>query len=120
MQARVSSKGQVTLPKALRDDLGLTPGDQVEFKIVTANSVNLRKLNAPSSCAGILEHFAKEKPVTVEEVDAGVAEYHRIGSSAGCAKHFVKPGQIPLSNEQTKTAISGHFRQKYQDLIGIK
>ena len=28
---RLTSKGQVTIPKAVRDDLGLRPGDVVEF-----------------------------------------------------------------------------------------
>lgn len=28
---RLTSKGQVTIPKAVRDDLGLGPGDVVEF-----------------------------------------------------------------------------------------
>lgn len=29
---RLTSKGQVTIPKAVRDDLGLRPGDVVEFE----------------------------------------------------------------------------------------
>lgn len=33
MQAIISSKGQVTLPKALRDRLHLTTGDRVEFVV---------------------------------------------------------------------------------------
>lgn len=28
---RITSKGQVTIPKALRDELGLLPGTEVEF-----------------------------------------------------------------------------------------
>jgi AbrB family looped-hinge helix DNA binding protein len=31
--ARVSSKGQVTVPKAVRDALGITEGDQVVFRV---------------------------------------------------------------------------------------
>lgn len=29
---RVTRKGQVTIPKAIRDELGLNPGDEVEFE----------------------------------------------------------------------------------------
>jgi antitoxin PrlF len=28
----VSSKGQVTIPKSIREDLGIGPGDEVEFE----------------------------------------------------------------------------------------
>jgi len=29
--SRVTSKGQVTIPKAVRDELGIRPGDEIEF-----------------------------------------------------------------------------------------
>ena len=32
--ASVTSKGQVTIPKAIRDQLGLEPGSRVEFAVV--------------------------------------------------------------------------------------
>ena len=31
MRSRVSEKGQVTVPKALRERLGIRPGDELEF-----------------------------------------------------------------------------------------
>jgi antitoxin PrlF len=31
--ARLTSKGQITVPKAVRDGLGLKPGDQVLFRL---------------------------------------------------------------------------------------
>jgi AbrB family looped-hinge helix DNA binding protein len=30
-RTRITSKGQITLPKAVRDEMGLRPGDEVEF-----------------------------------------------------------------------------------------
>ncbi len=33
VQARISSKGQVTLPKPVRDALGVARGDQVVFRV---------------------------------------------------------------------------------------
>lgn len=40
--ATLTSKGQVTLPKAIRDALGLGPGSQVEFEL-EEGKVILRK-----------------------------------------------------------------------------
>ena len=31
--AKLTSKGQITVPKAVRDTLGLAPGDQVLFRV---------------------------------------------------------------------------------------
>jgi antitoxin PrlF len=32
MTVRIGSKGQVVIPKAIRDDAGLHPGDRVDFE----------------------------------------------------------------------------------------
>ena len=39
--ARLTSKGQITLPKAIRDHLGLRSGDRVEFLIGPDESVTV-------------------------------------------------------------------------------
>ncbi len=39
MSATVTSKGQVTIPKAVRDFLGIGPGSKVEFRRVEDGSV---------------------------------------------------------------------------------
>ena len=50
MNAVLSEKGQVTIPKAIRDDLGLTPGSLLDFtedhgqiivrKVMTINPIS--------------------------------------------------------------------------------
>lgn len=40
---RITSKGQVTIPLAIREKLGLLPNTEVEFAIA-GNSVRIRKL----------------------------------------------------------------------------
>ena len=41
MQATITSKGQITLPKALRERLHLEPGDKVEFVVDDNNAVRM-------------------------------------------------------------------------------
>lgn len=43
----VTSKGQVTIPKAVRQQLGICQGSQVEFVMVD-NHVELRVINNPT------------------------------------------------------------------------
>ncbi len=42
MSTTLTSKGQVTVPKPIRDALGLTPGATVEFVLNEAGDVTLR------------------------------------------------------------------------------
>ncbi|MEE4211285.1 MAG: AbrB/MazE/SpoVT family DNA-binding domain-containing protein [Parvularcula sp.] len=86
LQAKVTSKGQVTLPKQIRESLSIRAGDRLEFSLEPSNKISVRK---------------KRKP----------------GSSAGCAKHLIKPGQKPLTTEQMDDAIRDHMRKKYSYLI---
>ena len=39
---KITTKGQVTIPKRLRDYLGLKPGSSVEFELTTDGPVFLR------------------------------------------------------------------------------
>jgi len=43
MKALVTSKGQVTIPKELRDRFGIEPGAQVDF-VATDEGIRLRKV----------------------------------------------------------------------------
>ncbi|HEX2254421.1 MAG TPA: AbrB/MazE/SpoVT family DNA-binding domain-containing protein [Thermoanaerobaculia bacterium] len=55
--ARITSKGQVTIPKQVRDRLGLAAGTQVVFELDT-DGVRLRKLppgTALDRWTGVLE-----------------------------------------------------------------
>ena len=45
----VTVKGQVTIPKPIRDRLGLSPGSRVDFEVAADGEVVLRKAAAPAS-----------------------------------------------------------------------
>ena len=72
----VTSKGQVTLPKQIRDELGLVPGSEVEFE-VGEGQVILRKKVSEEKLArwqGYLRGklpTGRLRPVDGETVDEG-------------------------------------------------
>jgi antitoxin PrlF len=43
MSVTVTSKGQVTIPKAVRDRLGINPGSKVEFEITEDGRALLKR-----------------------------------------------------------------------------
>ena len=73
-RARVTNQGQITIPKALRDELGLRPGDDVEF--VSRDGlviVEARRRRSILEFAGIAASAAKRTPATAEEIDEMLA-----------------------------------------------
>ncbi|HEX5279265.1 MAG TPA: AbrB/MazE/SpoVT family DNA-binding domain-containing protein [Micropepsaceae bacterium] len=46
MPSRVTSKGQVTIPKPVRDRLGIKPGNSVEFQMTRDGNIVLVKTGA--------------------------------------------------------------------------
>ncbi len=68
----VSAKGQVTLPKEMRESLGLKPGDSVVWTIsgqgviITAKSIDFNELR------GVLG-VPPNGPATLEEIDQTIA-----------------------------------------------
>jgi AbrB family looped-hinge helix DNA binding protein len=60
---RVTEKGQVTIPKAVRERLGVHPGDEIEF-VPDADGYRLRKRRIDSPFLkwhGFLGEFAGER-----------------------------------------------------------
>jgi antitoxin PrlF len=49
LQAKITSKGQLTVPAEIREQLGLKPGDHVEFYIGLRGEIRLRPRNLPAS-----------------------------------------------------------------------
>ena len=56
---RVTSKGQVTIPKEIRQLLGVSPGDVVEFQVADDRQVLVDRSSSPSCFSryiGYLKH----------------------------------------------------------------
>jgi len=73
MQATLTSKGQVTLPKALREKLSLSAGDRVEFIVDDEHGARLVDKHAPiSRLKGMLT--SPKQPVSLAEMDRALQE----------------------------------------------
>ncbi|HWZ69958.1 MAG TPA: AbrB/MazE/SpoVT family DNA-binding domain-containing protein [Casimicrobiaceae bacterium] len=75
MAVSVTSKGQVTIPKRVRDALGITPGSKVEFDVAGGGArLKLVKRHAASSIemgAAILNY--KGPRIPVDQIHGGLA-----------------------------------------------
>lgn len=66
--ATLTSKGQTTIPKEIRDELGMKPGDRMTFTLMPDATVVMRvKSKKLSDLAGTL-HKKGRKPVPVEQL----------------------------------------------------
>ena len=69
--ATLTSKGQTTIPKKVREYLHLRPGDRMEFVIDDDGRVVLLAVSGDAAdLAGILP--APERPVTLEEMERAI------------------------------------------------
>jgi AbrB family looped-hinge helix DNA binding protein len=71
MSTTVTAKGQVTIPKPVRDLLGITPGSKVDFRRAADGSIVLVRANRkqpPSRFAKMRGHAGKG--LTTDEIMA--------------------------------------------------
>jgi antitoxin PrlF len=73
-KSTMTSKGQVTIPKSVRERLGLEAGVVLEFLENGAGEVILRKSAKSDGIIGLLRHLAPARPVTVEEMNEAVRQ----------------------------------------------
>ena len=70
--ATMTSKGQITIPKEVRDELGLEAGVKVMFIRTGDREYRLRaKTGSIKDLAGILKHDGP--PITLEEMEEAIA-----------------------------------------------
>ncbi len=72
MESALTVKGQATIPKAIREHLGLRPGDRVKFFVHPDGTVVLLPKLPASALRGIIK--AVRRPVTIEEMNEVVRE----------------------------------------------
>ena len=64
---KISSKGQITIPKELRDRLGLKAGDYLLVR-AEGNEIKLRKIEPIEKFAGILKEKESYSDDEIEEM----------------------------------------------------
>ena len=73
MVATLTSKGQVTLPKAIREQLDLSPGDRLDFVLLDGGVLEVVPLKqSAAKLRGILPK--PDRTVSIEEMNAAIAE----------------------------------------------
>ena len=74
MLATVTVKGQVTVPKAIRDQLKIEPGTQLDFKLNDDGSISVRSLKRSAlSIVGLLKRPGRAA-VTIRQMNQAVAD----------------------------------------------
>ncbi len=71
IESTITSRGQTTLPKAVRAALGVEPGDRVRY-IIQGDDVRILAVRPLSRLYGFLRYDGP--PVTLEDMDRAIAE----------------------------------------------
>ncbi|MGD8211279.1 MAG: type II toxin-antitoxin system PrlF family antitoxin [Desulfobacterales bacterium] len=75
--ATITTKGQVTIPKSVRDSLMLTTGDKIEFVVTDKREALIRPISKKvDEVFGIL-HKPGRKTVSVAEMDEKIRQKMR-------------------------------------------
>jgi AbrB family looped-hinge helix DNA binding protein len=72
MLATVTDKGQVTVPKEIRDRTGITPGSKLDFELLDDGTLRVRVLTRGSAnLFGLIQRPAAEA-LSIETMDEGI------------------------------------------------
>jgi len=76
--AKVTSKGQVTIPKKIREFLNIDAQDKIEFTLLEQGKVLITsEQNSARTLFGMLKHRKLIEPVSVEQMDAAVQDMRK-------------------------------------------
>jgi antitoxin PrlF len=68
LTATLTSKGQITIPKEVRDHLGVEPGDRISFSIGSEGSVTVESETVDMrSLRGLLKSHRRVSPKAMEK-----------------------------------------------------
>jgi AbrB family looped-hinge helix DNA binding protein len=71
----LTSKGQITIPKDVRERLQLHAGDKIEFVANNQNEFVIKPITKKvSDIAGLLKSYKKKNPVSIEEMNKAIGK----------------------------------------------
>ncbi len=74
--ATLTSKGQITIPKNIREELKLHTGDKIEFIMNEQNEFVIKPITRKAAeVAGLLDNYKKKQAVSVEEMNNAIATH---------------------------------------------
>lgn len=78
----VTTKGQVTIPKDIRESMVIDAGDKIEFIINAQNDVVIKPITKKAiDVFGQLSQYKKDKPLSIEEMNEAI--------TTQCKKEFL-------------------------------
>jgi len=98
MLATMTSKGQITVPKEVRDRLNLDAGALLDFQIMADNTLQVRAVKPDAKQLRGLLKSPHPNPLTAEQMDEGIA------------RHFRDRAAAPTATRARKTASSSKGR----------
>lgn len=72
--ATITNKGQITIPKTVRESLGLQTGDKLEFVIAEHGKAYIRPITKKVDDVFGMLYKPGRKAVSVEEMDAKIKQ----------------------------------------------
>ncbi len=71
----ISSEGQITIPKKIREFLQVEKSDKIVFSPIEGGKVIIMKKKvSPTRLFGMLKHRRPERPVSLEEMDSAIQD----------------------------------------------
>jgi AbrB family looped-hinge helix DNA binding protein len=75
--ATLTSKGQTVIPKAIREKLGLKPGDTIDFILQENGDILIRPAAQDVQKLKGMLHRPGKKPVSIEDMNTAIKQQQR-------------------------------------------
>lgn len=66
--SKLTQKGQITIPKSIRQKLGIGPGDEIEFHITQDHKVVLTKTVSTSAFTKYIGYLSQQKSKDPDQI----------------------------------------------------